>query len=207
MYEEVWDLQKSLQSALIAGEGEETLILCEHDPVITLGKSAVRANVLHSADELAARGVCVYEIERGGDVTWHGPGQLVGYPILDLNRHRRDVHWYMRSLEELLIGALGHYNISGVRVSGKTGVWVAAGRNEHEFSHFKIASMGVRLSRWVTLHGFSLNISDCSQGFSLINPCGFQSSEMTWMERECGHAVDPKEVERNVEQSFLDTFY
>jgi len=203
-YREVWELQKSLQQALIDNDGEEMLILCEHQPVITMGKSAKKENILCSSEELAAKGVEVFEIERGGDVTYHGPGQLVGYPILDLNRHRRDVHWYMRGLEEVLINALAKFDINGRRLDGKTGVWV---RDNGDSRYMKIASMGVRLSRWVTLHGFALNVGDCSFGFNLINTCGFRSDEMTWMERAAGKPVAMESVGAAVKEAFWGFFY
>ncbi len=203
-YREVWELQRSLQQALMDRADEESLILCEHEPVITIGKSAKKENILCPVDELAAKGVDVFEIERGGDVTYHGPGQVVGYPILDLNRHRRDVHWYMRGLEEVLIRALERYEIRGERLEGKTGVWV---RDTGKYPYLKIASLGVRLSRWVTLHGFALNVKDCSSGFSLINPCGFRSDEMTCMEAVSGRSFSMMDVTDDVGTSFLDFFF
>lgn len=203
-YTEVWEVQKSLQQALMDHKGEETLILCEHEPVITTGKSTKEGNILFPEAELAEKGVAVFEIERGGDVTYHGPGQLVGYPILDLNRHRRDVRWYMRGLEEVLIRVLERFGIKGERLEGKTGVWV---RDTGKYPYLKIASMGVRLSRWVTLHGFALNVKDCSFGFNLINPCGFRSDEMTCMETALEGVVNLNDVTDAVEDAFLGFFY
>ncbi|NMC63494.1 MAG: lipoyl(octanoyl) transferase LipB [SAR324 cluster bacterium] len=205
-YEEVWKLQKSIQTSLMEGKGLETLILCEHEPVLTLGKSAKERNLLLSRHAIAQKGIKIFEVERGGDVTYHGPGQLVGYPILDLNRHKRDVHWYMRSLEEVIILALGELPLEGLRIEGKTGVWVKCHDKTIPYSHRKIASMGVRLSRWVSLHGFAINISDCSFGFSLINPCGFRSSEITWIEEELGRSVPLREMEALIEKYFRKVF-
>ena len=202
----VWNLQKQIQSDLIAGHGEETLILCEHAPVITIGRSAKLENILVSIEQLKTMGIELFEIERGGDVTYHGPGQLVGYPVLDLNKHHRDVHWYMRSLEQVIINALSVFKVRGLALEGKTGVWVEAS-NHASFSHLKIASMGVRLSRWVTLHGFAVNVADCSNGFSLINPCGFPSSQMTSMANQSNQPVDLADVEKIVEDSFTKVFY
>lgn len=177
-YREVWDLQKKLQAELIAGTGEQTLIICEHSPVITLGTSAEASNVLAREDELKTHGIEVIKIERGGDVTYHGPGQLVAYPILNLNYYRRDVDWYLRQLEQIIIDTLADCGVTGMRIPGKTGVWTSDTK--------KIASIGVRLSRWCTMHGLSLNVQDCSVGFNLINPCGFRDIEMTSLEQEGG---------------------
>ena len=182
-YVEVWELQRKLQRALLDGEGTQTLILCEHNPVITYGKSSDRNNILLSKAELATRGVQVHEIERGGDVTYHGPGQLVGYPILDLRTRRRDVGWYMRSLEDVIVQTLQQFGIDGVTEDGRTGVWTRPSDFDKTLKLQKIASIGVRLSRWCTLHGFSLNVFDCRDGFSLINPCGFKDIETSSIER------------------------
>lgn len=196
-YDEVWELQRQTQKSLMSGETEEEiLILCQHTPVITLGKSTKKENLLADSAKLDELGISVFEIERGGDITFHGPGQIVGYPIIDLKRRRCDVHWYMRSLENLLIDALNHYDINAFSLEGKTGVWVNKSQPR------KIASMGVRISRWVTMHGFALNVRDCSAGFSLINPCGFSNAVMTCMERESGRALALEEVENNIVDAF-----
>ena len=205
-YAEVWEMQQSLQRSLMQDSGCETLILCEHEPVITCGKSAKPENLLTPPEALSRLNIELFNVERGGDVTYHGPGQLVGYPILDLNLHRRDVHWYMRSLEEVLIRTLSHFGISGLRLEGKTGVWVRM-PDSSSVEHLKLASMGVRLSKWVTLHGFAMNIADCSSGFNLINPCGFRSAEISCMEGILGKAIPFREVEERIEQDFLDVFY
>jgi lipoyl(octanoyl) transferase len=178
-YSEVWALQKERQRALIDGRAGELLIVCEHAPVITLGKSANESNLLRSRKELARLGVEVYQVERGGDVTYHGPGQLVAYPIFDLRNRKQDVGWYMRTLEEVIIESLKHFEIDGFSIKGKTGVWT--GKPE---APRKIASLGVKLSRWCSMHGLSINVRNCSPGFSLIRPCGFESSVMTSMEQE-----------------------
>lgn len=192
-YEKAWAEQRALQRHLIENEGPDTLMLCEHNPVITIGRSGNRSNVVASTTELEARGVSTFEVERGGDVTYHGPGQLVAYPILDLNRHRRDVGWYMRSLEEVIIRTLQEFEIKGIRFPGRTGVWTQPIENVIDFSGIepsvlprKIASIGVRISRWRTLHGISLNVGDCREGFRLINPCGFTDIEVTSIEQELG---------------------
>src|SRR5579885_2386555 len=149
-YGEALEVQREIAKARISGAIEEdVLLLVEHPPVVTLGRSAKAEHLLFSADALAARGVELFEVERGGDVTFHGPGQLVGYPIVDLRRHRQDLHWYLRLLERSLISALGDIGIAAEPNSGLTGVWTA-GR--------KIASIGVHARSWVTWHGFALNV-------------------------------------------------
>ena len=190
-YREAWEVQKELQQRLIKGEGEDTLLLCEHPPVITLGRSAKPENVLASEAELAKQNVEVIPIERGGDVTFHGPGQLVAYPIIDLTKKRQDVGWYMRAIEEVIIRTLARFDIEGVRIPGKTGVWISRTPEQAPtVKERKIASLGVRISRWKTLHGFSINVLNSKQGFSLINPCGFADIEVTSIEEESSrHSV------------------
>lgn len=196
-YREVWELQRSIQQALMRGEGEETLILCEHDPVITIGRSAKAGNLIASPESLAKLGIEVIEIERGGDITYHGPGQLVAYPLLNLNNHRRDVGWYLRLLEDVVIDTLQAFGITGLRYPGRTGVWTQVPENVINFPLLevsaprspegrprKIASIGVRLSRWCTLHGLALNVHDCRVGFQCIHPCGFTDIDVTSMAEE-----------------------
>lgn len=181
-FDTVWQLQRQLQSDLIAGSQRQVLILCEHDPVITSGRSAKPESLLISHQELERRKIKLYEIERGGDLTWHGPGQLVGYPILNLNWLKRDVHWYMRSLEEVLLLTLATFNIKGQRYQGRPGVWVPPPPASTKYE--KIAAIGVRISRWCTMHGFALNVRDCSQDFTAIKPCGFDDIAITSMMSE-----------------------
>lgn len=180
-YQKVWELQKQLRKERIDNPDLPGIVIfCEHEPVITKGKSTQGSNLLLSEDEFISKGISVESIERGGDVTYHGPGIIVGYPILNLNNWKRDVHWYMRSLEEVIIQTLKEFQIEGIRISGKTGVWV-----QTQNTHKKIASLGVHLSKWVSLHGFAINVMPKPPlGFSFINPCGFQYSEITWMS-EC----------------------
>jgi lipoate-protein ligase B len=158
--------------------GEEALIVCEHAPVITLGTSSTRSSIRTNDQELRELGIELLEVERGGNVTFHGPGQLVAYPILDLKRHRRDVGWYMRLLEQCVIDTLADYDISSIRIEGKTGVWVPGEPPR------KIASLGVKLSRWVSYHGVAMNFLDNRSGFSHIDPCGLLGVETTSIERE-----------------------
>ncbi|MGH7667864.1 MAG: lipoyl(octanoyl) transferase LipB, partial [Gemmatimonadaceae bacterium] len=169
----------------------------EHPPVVTLGRSAKDAHLVASRELLAARGVELFEVERGGDVTFHGPGQLVGYPIVDLKRHKRDLHWYLRRVEEALIVALGDYGITGERSAGYTGVWTQ-GR--------KIASIGVHARDWVTWHGFALNVTTDLAYFDLIVPCGISGVTMTSIERETSQPAPMDHVEQSVARAFGAVF-
>jgi lipoate-protein ligase B len=175
-YREVLELQRTLRLGLLNGTvPNDLLLLVEHEPVYTLGRGTHQESLPLSIDQLRDRGADVVEIERGGDVTWHGPGQLVGYPILNLSRHREDLHWYLRTLEQALINGLGAMEVRAERRPGKTGVWTA-GR--------KIASIGVHVKQWVTLHGFALNVQPDLDWFTLIVPCGIHGVEMTSLRRE-----------------------
>ena len=189
-YAEMLDLQRSVAAARISGEiGQDVLLLVEHPPVITLGRSSRDAHLLANPEQLRARGVEVFEVERGGDVTFHGPGQLVGYPIVDLKRHKQDLHWYLRQVEEVLIRALASFGIEGERVAKYTGVW-AKGK--------KIASIGVHARDWVTWHGFALNVSTELSYFDLIVPCGIPDVRMTSIQREVGRVVTLPETSASV---------
>ena len=178
-YAETLELQRRLCADRGATDHglDDLLLLVEHEPVITLGRATQASSLPVALDEIGRRGIGVHEVERGGDVTWHGPGQLVGYPIVDLRRMRTDVHWYLRSLEDALIDALESLGIPADRNPGYTGVWTA-GR--------KIASVGVHVKRWVTLHGFALNVVNDLDGFDLIVPCGIQQVVMTSVAAELG---------------------
>ncbi|NBW65765.1 lipoyl(octanoyl) transferase [bacterium] len=176
-YTEVWELQRALAHRRISGDiPQDLLLLVEHPPVVTLGRSARDpATLIATPELLAARGVELFEVERGGDVTFHGPGQLVGYPIVDLNRHTLDLHWYLRQLEGALMSALAPFGITGARSTGQTGVWTD-GR--------KIASIGVHARQWVTWHGFALNVTTDLSYFDLMVPCGIAGVQMTTVEAE-----------------------
>jgi lipoyl(octanoyl) transferase len=189
-YREAADLQENCARALkTARDGgpaaTERLFLLEHPPVITLGRNAREADVLADAPTLAARGVTIEKTNRGGQVTYHGPGQLVGYPILDLHPDRRDVGRYLRDLEEVLIRTLGHLGIAAVRQAEGTGVWAGGA---------KIAALGVHLSRWVTTHGFALNVATDLTHFDLIVPCGIRTRGVTSIARLLGRPVTFAEV-------------
>jgi lipoyl(octanoyl) transferase len=174
-YAAALDWQRSLAQARIEGQlAHDVLLLLEHPPVVTLGRTARGAHVLHPD------GVDVFAVERGGDVTYHGPGQLVGYPVLDLAGHRRDLHWYLRTLEQALIGALAELGIFAERKPGYTGVWTR-GR--------KIASIGIHVKQWVTWHGFALNVTTDPRDFDRIVPCGIPEVVMTSIAREVANGA------------------
>ena len=179
-YAAALELQRDVARRRISGEiAQDVLLLVEHPPVVTLGRTAKGANLIASPEYLASRGVELFEVERGGDITFHGPGQLVGYPIVDLKRHRKDLHWYLRQVEQALIDAIAEFGIVGGRVEQYTGVWVKAGGDER-----KIASIGVHARDWVTWHGFALNVSTDLRYFDLIVPCGIAGVDMTSVARE-----------------------
>lgn len=184
-YAEALDLQRRVARARISGAvPQDVLLLVEHPPVVTLGRSTRAHNLTSSPALLAARGVELHEVERGGDVTFHGPGQLVGYPIVDLKRHRRDLHWYLRRVEEGLIVALADFAIVAGRNTGYTGVWTGHGEDDAFVPRRKIASIGVHARDWVTWHGFALNVTTDLSYFDLIVPCGIAGVEMTSIARE-----------------------
>jgi lipoate-protein ligase B len=175
-YAEALSFQREVAAARIAKRiPHDVLLLVEHPPVITLGRSTKPGNLLATQEMLAARGVELFEVERGGDVTFHGPGQLVGYPIVDLTEHRQDLHWYLRQVEEVMIRAVSPFGVRAERVTGKTGIWTN-GR--------KLASIGVHARQWVTWHGFALNVSTDLSYFDLMVPCGLPGVDMTSVERE-----------------------
>jgi lipoate-protein ligase B len=197
-YGEILELQRAVARARIAGDVEhDVLLLVEHHPVVTLGRTAKTANLVASPALLAARGVERFEVERGGDVTFHGPGQLVAYPIIDLAQHKQDLHWYLRQLEEALIRALAQWQIPAERNPGLTGVWTA-GR--------KIASIGVHARNWVTWHGFALNVSVDLSYFDLMVPCGISGVVMTSMERETASRVSLGDVSTAVAGTLAAVF-
>jgi lipoate-protein ligase B len=197
-YGEGLALQERLVQQVRAGHAPETLVLLEHSHVITLGSSSSPEHVLYDAPERARRGIELFETGRGGDVTYHGPGQLVGYPILDLKPDRRDLHRYLRDLEFVLIDALSTVGVDAHREAGYTGVWTAAG---------KVAAIGVRVSSgWITSHGFALNIDPDLTLFESIVPCGIPDRAVTSLARELGAAPDSRAVQRAVVDSFARHF-
>src|SRR6266850_4887444 len=198
-YAEALELQRSIARDRISGAiSQDVLLLVEHPPVVTLGRSSKDAHLLANPDQLRSKGVEVFEVERGGDVTFHGPGQLVGYPIIDLKRHRQDLHWYLRKIEEALINSLADYGIPGERNTSFTGVWTRGK---------KIASIGVHARDWVTWHGFALNVTTDLSYFELIIPCGIDGVVMTSIARELGlEEISMQDVRDRVTSKFAETF-
>ncbi len=189
--------QRELVARRKAGAIPDTLLLLEHPHVYTLGRNAQKENLLISPERLAERAAQVFEIDRGGDVTYHGPGQLVGYPILDLTQHRRDIAWYMRSLEEVLIGVAGEYGIAAGRSAGAPGVWVG---------NDKLAAMGVHISRWVTSHGFAFNVNTDLRYFNWIVPCGLRDKGVTSLQKLLGRRVEMDGIAEKVARHFGEVF-
>jgi lipoyl(octanoyl) transferase len=198
-YQDALDLQSQLVEDRKQGRIPDQLLLLEHPAVITLGvrTRSDRTHVLASPESLAAQGVGLFETGRGGDVTYHGPGQLVGYPIIDLNPDRRDVHRYVRDLEDVLIRTVAAFGISAARITGLTGIWVG---------DEKLAAIGVRISRWVTSHGFALNVSTDLSQFGLIVPCGITDKGVTSMEQLLSRPIPMVEVEDVLVQEFSAVF-
>ncbi len=196
-YQDGLDLQRERIAQRKAQEIPDTLILLEHPHVFTLGRNARRENLLVSPHWLRKADVQLFETDRGGDITYHGPGQLVGYPIFDLTRHRRDIAWYMRSVEEVLIRLAADYGIEAARIPGVTGVWVG---NE------KLAAMGVHVSRWITSHGFALNVNTGLRYFKWIVPCGIRDKGVTSLHRLLGRKVSMEEVRERVIEHFSAVF-
>ncbi|MBD3162380.1 MAG: lipoyl(octanoyl) transferase LipB [Candidatus Eisenbacteria bacterium] len=188
-YEQTWDLQRRLHAARCAGDRPDTLLLLEHEPVVTIGRNGREGNLVAPEPLLRSRGIDLVRTDRGGDVTYHGPGQLIGYAIVDLKELHHDVHRFLREMEEGMIRAVARFGIEAGRREGKTGVWVGGE---------KLASIGLRASRWVTMHGFALNVATDLAAFDLIVPCGIPGCRMTSMERLTGARCDLDEVGRTV---------
>jgi lipoyl(octanoyl) transferase len=200
-YADALELQRELRRRRTDGElAHDVLLLTEHPPVVTLGRGTRETSLPLAPVLLERRGAEVFEVERGGDVTFHGPGQLVGYPIVDLSGHRRDLHWYLRRLEDVVIAAVERLGVPAGRTPGLTGVWTA-GR--------KIASIGIHVKQWVTLHGFALNVTTDLSWFDLIVPCGIEQVVMTSVAEELlreDHAALEAEARRAVVGAFLELF-
>ncbi len=184
-YAEALELQRALQAKRIAGEIEDTVLLLEHPPVLTMGRSSKAEHVLAPREALAARGISVHEVGRGGDATYHGPGQLVAYPIIALTGDRRDVRKYVWSLEETMIRTCGDFGVSARRIDGLNGAWV---------ENRKVGAVGVRISRWVTMHGLALNANSDLTHFELIVPCGIHDRAVTSLSAELGKTVRAAEA-------------
>lgn len=197
-YPAALDLQRARVEARKAGRIPDTLLLLEHPHVYTLGRNARRENILASPERLAKLGAAVFETDRGGDVTYHGPGQLVGYPIFDLNGYRRDVRWYMRSLEDAFIRVAGGYGIQARRIDGLTGVWVGDA---------KLVAMGVHISRWVTSHGFAFNVSTDLSYFERIVPCGLPDKGVTSLEKLLSRRIEMDDAAERVVEAVGTVFH
>jgi lipoate-protein ligase B len=201
-YEAAWRLQERLLKERQAGLVPDVLLLLEHPHTYTIGKRGGEEHLLSSEEELLRLGIRVFRIDRGGDITYHGPGQIVGYPILDLHNHYLDVHRYLRDLEEVIIRVLAHYGLRGTREPGLTGVWV-----EHPSGgRAKVAAIGVKTSRWVTMHGFALNVNTDLSYFHRIVPCGISHRQVTSMQQCLGHSVEMDEVQNIVSEEFSQVF-
>jgi lipoyl(octanoyl) transferase len=210
-YQQAWDLQETLlQEALAIKKNDGAvattthhLLFVEHPPVYTLGKSGRMEHVLLDEAQRAARGIQFFQTNRGGDITFHGPEQLVGYPILDLEKFYTDIGRYLRSLEEVIILTLAEYGIVAGRSAGETGVWIDA---QVKGKERKICAMGVRCSRWVTMHGFALNVNTDLDYFSHIIPCGIQNKSVTSIQQELGRPVAMPDVKEKVKRNFATVF-
>ena len=193
-YQQTWDMQKEMQSQRINNKIDDTVLLVEHEPVYTFGKNANENHLLQNYPE----NVKVFHIERGGDITFHGPGQLVGYPIIDLHNYKMSISWYMCSLEAVIINTLNHYGIAAEHKKGLTGVWV---------KEEKIAALGVRISRWVTMHGFALNVNTELHYYDGIIPCGIFEYGVTSMKNILGTAIKMDEVKKLLIKEFNMVFH
>lgn len=197
-YDEALALQHRIVEARKAGQLDDVLILLEHPPVITLGRQADESNIIAAPDFLDALGIQVRRVERGGDVTYHGPGQLMGYPILNLRNHRKDVGWYIRSLEQVAVGALAEFGIEAEPRTGReTGVWVGSN---------KIVAIGARIEEWVSYHGFALYVDPIMSHFDLIVPCGLRDKGVTSMRQLLGQPVEMQAVREAVARQFAGVF-
>ena len=196
-YQAAWDLQKELFERRLAGDIEDTLLLTEHPHTYTLGKSGQEENLVADEFVLKRQGIEVFRIDRGGDITYHGPGQIVGYPILNLRNHYLDVHRFLRDLEEVIMQTLADYKIVASRVEGLTGVWVDGA---------KVAAIGVKVTRWTTMHGFAFNVNTDLNYFENIVPCGITDKPVTSMEKLLGSQLDYVEVQDKVCAKFGEVF-
>ena len=216
-YQPTWDYQEQRLKEAVAlksearTQGKEAseaatqhrFILVEHPPVFTLGKNGNRSNVLVSDEQLKVLGIEYYHINRGGDITYHGLQQVVGYPIIDLDKFKPDLGWYLRSLEEVIIQVLAEYGLKGERSAGETGVWLDP---QDPFVARKICAMGIKCSRWITMHGFALNVNTDLSHFEFIVPCGIEGKTVTSLEKELGKKVDYEEVKQKIKKHFEAIF-
>lgn len=215
-YKQAWDYQENLFNEVVSSKvinrtlpnnqqliTNNYLLFCEHPHVYTLGNTGDKEHLLISEKQLAEKNATYYKINRGGDITYHGPGQIVGYPILDLDNFFTDIHKYLRFLEEMVIRTLAEYGIEAGRSKGETGVWIEV---ENPLKARKICAMGVRASRWVTMHGFSLNVNVDLDYFGNIIPCGITDKAVTSLDKELGRKIDEEEVKQKLKKHFADLF-
>ena len=212
-YQPSWDYQEALllkntqikwaarqnEQDVKTSNTEHRLLMVEHNPVFTLGKSGKREHVLVSEEQLKNLGIEFFHINRGGDVTYHGLQQIVSYPILDLDKFKTDLGWYLRSLEQVIIDVIAEYGLKGERSEGETGVWLEP---NDPFMARKICAMGIKCSRWITMHGFALNVNTDLSHFEFIVPCGIQGKTVTSLEKELGHKVDYEAVKEKIKKHF-----
>ena len=216
-YQPSWDYQEALllkntqikwaarqnEQDVKTTQTEHRLLMVEHNPVFTLGKSGKREHILVSEEQLEKLGIEFFHINRGGDVTYHGLQQIVGYPILDLDKFKTDLGWYLRSLEQVIIDVMAEYGLKGERSAGETGVWLEPA---HPFMARKICAMGIKCSRWITMHGFALNVNTDLSHFEFIVPCGIQGKTVTSLEKELGYKVNYEEVKEKIKKHFQLVF-
>ena len=216
-YQPSWDYQEGLllkntqikwaarqnEQDVKTTQTEHRLLMVEHNPVFTLGKSGKREHILVSEEQLEKLGIEFFHINRGGDVTYHGLQQIVGYPILDLDKFKTDLGWYLRSLEQVIIDVMAEYGLKGERSAGETGVWLEP---EDPFMARKICAMGIKCSRWITMHGFALNVNTDLSHFEFIVPCGIQGKTVTSLEKELGYKVNYEEVKEKIKKHFQLVF-
>jgi lipoyl(octanoyl) transferase len=212
-YEDSLALQERVVAARKAGTIPDVLLLCEHPPVITFGRNAKRENLLANENVLRQKNVALHDTNRGGDITYHGPGQIVGYPILALGAIRRDVHWYVRTLEEVMIRASADFDLTAFRVPGRTGIWVdpphrlaPTQAEDSPLPEEKLAAIGVHISRWVTSHGFAYNVSTDLRYFDLIIPCGIAERKATSLEKLLNRGVATAEAKPHLIRHFAELF-
>ena len=196
-YKEAWDIQKEIFSKRVSGEVEDVLLLLEHPNTYTLGKTAHKENLKGSEHYLMENNISVYDIDRGGDITYHGPGQIVGYPIIDLNNWFKDTHKYLRALEEVIIKTCFEYGLKCERNPKHTGVWIG---------DKKIAAIGIKVSRWITMHGFAFNVNTDLNLFNGIIPCGIQDKSVTSLSKELNNEISIQEVKEKLLNNFSDVF-
>lgn len=198
-FQTAWNKQRELAQEIRLGTRRSTLVFCQHPTVITIGRNGSNENVVASEEYLRKKDVQVIPIDRGGDVTLHNPGQLVGYPIFRLTDYKEDLHWFLRSIEECIIQTLAEFSIAGARESGMTGVWIEGMR--------KVCAIGVHCSRWVTTHGFALNVTNSTDDFSMIIPCGISDRRVTSISEEVNDGIDFNHVQQTCLASFQKNFF